>query len=190
MRRGGGADFSAVTEDILPATDDTFDIGSPARRWSEGHFSDFLKIGTDPYWQIFADGRLRLETPGDNATRIDIGFDGPGNEGFHWINNDIAGLSRIHIDYNDGQTELQLNGPGAASFQVGVQLDSGYITAADAGNERFRCLWWEAGVLDLRFDDLPATDPAAAAQIFTMNSAGLAAALAAGARYVLISGGP
>lgn len=41
----GGATLSAITEDILPATNNTYDLGSDTYRWAEGHFSSTLKLG-------------------------------------------------------------------------------------------------------------------------------------------------
>ena len=45
---GGAADLSAIAEDVLPSTDDTYDLGSQAKRWSQGWFSDFVSVGNAP----------------------------------------------------------------------------------------------------------------------------------------------
>ncbi len=41
----GGATLSAITEDILPATNNLYDLGSDTFRWAEGHFATTLKLG-------------------------------------------------------------------------------------------------------------------------------------------------
>lgn len=44
---GGSADLSAIAEDVLPATDDTYDLGAAAKRFAEGWFSQFVALGDD-----------------------------------------------------------------------------------------------------------------------------------------------
>lgn len=43
---GGGSDLSAVTQDIVPDADSTYDIGLTGSRWAEGYFDDLFTTGT------------------------------------------------------------------------------------------------------------------------------------------------
>lgn len=43
---GGSADFGAIAEDVLPATDDTYDLGSQAKRWADAWFSEWWDEST------------------------------------------------------------------------------------------------------------------------------------------------
>lgn len=50
-------DLSALAGDLWPSADDTYDIGSTTHRWSEGHFSDLIRIGLNPNAQTNPNGR-------------------------------------------------------------------------------------------------------------------------------------
>jgi len=43
---GGAADLSAVAEDILPASDEVFDIGSITKKWYDGYFTNSVNLDT------------------------------------------------------------------------------------------------------------------------------------------------
>jgi hypothetical protein len=43
---GGAADLSAVAEDILPAFDEVYDIGSTTNKWYDGYFTNSVNLDT------------------------------------------------------------------------------------------------------------------------------------------------
>lgn len=69
---GGGLDLSAVNQDIVPSNDNTYNIGTPEKRWQHGYFANGslyigdIKLSNDNgtlLVQQVTDAGLETETP-------------------------------------------------------------------------------------------------------------------------------
>lgn len=91
---GGSADLSAIAEDVLPATDDTYDLGSAAKRFAEAHIGTFLAVGDDPA----STGEVRLSN--GNAIVSDSAPVDLDNSG--WLGGDIPLIKLVQNDNTFG----------------------------------------------------------------------------------------
>jgi hypothetical protein len=154
---------------------------------------NWLSIGANPAQS----GALRLE----NNAKI-VARNHAGDDDIPLIV--LTTANHIDINHPDGG-RFRLTGNGYATING---LNNAYISIAPTdvievagGNSGAAGLFIAAdGSLSLVTDtgklitlsplDVPTSDPAVAGAIFSMDGAGLAAALGAGARYLLVSGGP
>lgn len=185
---GGAADLSAIAEDVLPATDDTYDLGSASKRWVDVHASGIFRASLgDTRMEMDANHVVGYTPDADSGTSAQgktFGAQPAWWDGAASVMADIgislraraaAPHSRMELFVSDDQDDYAT-----------VYLDSAYGFYPDTNNVG------SLGIAGKAWGDLfvavPTSDPAVAGQAweFTGDITALTNYLAGGGRLMAL----
>jgi hypothetical protein len=143
----GSIGFDALETDLIPADNDTYDLGSPNKRWSNLYLSDTLQIGG----AAISNQGLTLDLPSGTTVGGDLIID-PNKSFFKEfsVNNDtsiVADQFNDVLDFNAGtgiqltvtstNDQINITNTGVTSLVAGygmsVNSATGVVTISNAG---------------------------------------------------------